>query len=177
MQYTIDPLNNYFGIGDASMQDFHFPGAPGKSFDTYDGYQDALRQAVNGFAYTKYDLYESRETSFDVAVERDTFGGIVRPLLGVAVRYTDLRDFTGSSVDAETPSGRDITAVEQPTRMHTDCQTGVITGCRGGFDNTFKLGVSLDTLDFEPDPYSGVLAQAVAELSAKALGSDFDYSA
>jgi outer membrane protein assembly factor BamA len=126
-------------------------------------------------AYTKYDLYESRQTSFDVAVERDTFGGIVRPLVGVAVRYTDLRDFTGSQVDAESPSGQNVTAVEQPTRMHTDCVAGVITGCHGGFDNVLKLGVSLDTLDFEPDPYHGVLAQIVAELSGKALGSDFEY--
>lgn len=171
VQYAIDPLNNYFGIGRASMQDFHFPGAPGKFFDTYNGYQNALRQA----GYTKYDLYESRQTSLDVAVERDTFGGIVRPLLGVAVRYTDFRDFTGSTVDAESPSGRDVTAVEPPTRMHTDCLAGVITGCHGGFDNVLKLGVSLDTLDFEPDPYHGVLAQVVAEISGKALGSDFEY--
>jgi len=175
VQYAIDPLNNYFGIGRASMQDFHFPGAPGRFFETYDGYQNALRQEVNGFAYTKYDLYESRETSFAVAVERDLFGGIVRPLVGVGVRYTDLRDFTGSEVDAENSSGNDVKALEAATRMHTDCQAGVITGCHGGFDNVLKLGVSLDTLDFEPDPYSGVLAQAVAELSSKALGSDFDY--
>jgi outer membrane protein assembly factor BamA len=59
--------------------------------------------------------------------------------------------------------------------MHTDCELGVITGCHGGFDNVLKLGISLDTLDFEPDPYSGVLAQAVAELSTRALGSGFDY--
>jgi hypothetical protein len=175
VQYKIDPLNNYFGIGSATLQDFNFPGAPGQSFRTYNGYQNALRQEVNGYAYTKYDLYQTRETSFGVAVERDVFGGIVRPLIGVDVRYIDLRDFTGSRVDAETSSGDDVRATEQPTRMHTDCQAGVITGCSGGFDNVLKLGVALDTLDFEPDPYSGVLAQAVAELSAKALGSDFDY--
>jgi hypothetical protein len=175
VQYKIDPLNNYFGIGRTSMQDFNFPGAPGQFFNTYDGYQNALQKEVNGFAYTKYDLYETRETSFDAAVERDVFGGIVRPLVGVGVRYTDLRDFTGSRVDAENSSGDDVRANEQPTRMHTDCQAGKISGCHGGFDNILKLGVSLNTLDFEPDPYSGVLAQAVAELSAKALGSDFDY--
>ena len=174
VQYAIDPLNNYFGIGNATMQDFNFPGQPGRGFETYDGYQNALRQENNGLAYTKYDLYETRETSFGVAVERDVFGGIVRPLLGVSVRYIDLRDFTGSSVDAEN-SGHGVTATEQPTRMHADCQAGRISGCNGGFDNLLKLGISLDTLDFEPDPYSGVLAQVVAEISAKELGSDFDY--
>jgi len=173
--WEVDPLNNYFGIGRASMQAFNFPGAPGQFFHTYDGYQNALRQDVNGFAYTKYHQYETRQSTFGATVERDTFGGIVRPLVGIAVRYTDIRDFTGSDVDAEDSSGDDVTAIEQPTRMHTDCQAGVITGCRGGFDNVLKLGVSLDTLDFEPDPYSGVLAQIVTELSGKALGSDFEY--
>ncbi|MGD0948369.1 MAG: hypothetical protein ABSA52_13150 [Candidatus Binatia bacterium] len=95
---------------------------------------------------------ESRQTSFDVAVERDTFGGTMRPLIGIGVRYTDIRDFTGSKVDTEDSSGHDVTAIEQPPRMHTDCQDGVITGCHGGFENLLKLGISLDTLDFEPDP-------------------------
>jgi len=175
VQYSIDPLNNYFGIGGASMRDFNFPGAPAHFFNTYNGYQNALRHEVNGLAYTKYDLYESRETSVGVTVERDVFGGIVRPLVGVSVRHTDIRDFTDSKVDAENASGDDVRAIEQPTRVHTDCRAGVITGCSGGFDNLLKLGISLDTLDFEPDPYSGVLAQAVAEVSAKAFGSDFDY--
>ena len=142
VQYAIDALNNYFGIGRTSMQDFNFPGAPGQFFKTYNGYQNALQQEVNGFAYTKYDLYESRETSFGVAVERDVFGGIVRPLIGVAVRCTDLRDVTGSRVDAENSSGDDVRAIEQTTRMHTDCQKELITGCSGGFDNILKLGVS-----------------------------------
>jgi hypothetical protein len=65
-----------------------------------------------------------------------------------------------SGVGAENSSGDDVTAIEAPTRMQTDCQAGVITACSGGFDNILKLGISLDTLDFEPDPYSGVLAQA-----------------
>jgi outer membrane protein assembly factor BamA len=175
VQYAIDPLNNYFGIGRASMQDLHFPGAPGRFFQTYDGYQNALSQEVDGLAYTKHDLYESHETAFGVAVERDVFGGIVRPLIGIGVRYTDIRDLTGSKVDAKDSSGHDVSAIAQPTRMHTDCQAGVITGCHGGFDNVLKLGVSLDTLDFEPDPYSGVLAQVVAEFSGKVLGSDFEH--
>ncbi len=45
-----------------------------------------------------------------------------------AVRYTELRDFTGSRVDAENSSGDDVRATEQPTRMHTDCRAEVITG-------------------------------------------------
>jgi len=173
--YEVDPLRNYFGIGRASMQDFHFPGAPGRSFDTYNSYQDALRREVNGFAYTKYDNYESRQTTFGVTVERDVFGGIVRPLVGLRLRYTAIGDATGDRVDAEDASGHSVRATEQPTRMHTDCLAGAISGCDGGFENLLTLGLSVDTLDFEPDPYSGLLAQAVAEFSGKALGSDFEY--
>jgi outer membrane protein assembly factor BamA len=174
-RYEVDLLNNYFGVGDVAMQDFHFPGAPGKFFDSYDGYQNALQREVDGTAYTKFDLYESRQTSFGVAVERDVFGGIVRPLVGLRLRYTAITDVTGKQVDAKNAAGGDVRAVQQPTRMHTDCAAGVITGCHGGFENLLTLGISLDTRDFEPDPYSGILAQAVAEFSGKALGSDFDY--
>ena len=173
--YEVDPLNNYFGIGRTSMQDFHFPGAPGRFFETYDGYQDALQREVNGSAYTKYDLYEWRQITFGTTLERDLFGGIVRPLVGLRLRYTAIHDPTGDRVDAEDSSGHSVSAIEQPTRMHTDCLAGVITGCHGGFENLLTLGVSVDTLDFEPDPYAGVLAQAVAEFSGKALGSDFEY--
>jgi hypothetical protein len=173
--YDVDPLNNYFGIGSVSMQDFHFPGAPGRFFETYDGYQDALQREVNGSAYTKYDLYEWRQTTFGMTLERDLLGGIVRPLVGLRLRYTAIHDFTGDRVDAEDSSGHSVRAIEQPTRMHTDCLAGVINGCHGGFENLLTLGVSVDTLDFEPDPYAGLLAQVVAEFSGKALGSDFEY--
>ena len=173
--YEVDPLNNYFGIGRESMRDFHFPGEPGRVFHTWDSYQDALRREVNGLAYTEYDRYESRQTNFGATVERDLFGGIILPLVGLRLRYTAIHDPTGSEVDAEDATGHDVTAIEQPTRMHTDCLAGVITGCHGGFENVFTLGLSVDTLDFEPDPYSGLLAQAVAEFSGKALGSDFEY--
>lgn len=173
--YEVNPLNNYFGIGSASMQDLHFPGAPGRVFHTYNGYQDALRREVNGRAYTKYDLYESNQTTFGVTVERDLFGGIFRPLVGLRLRYTTIGDVTGHRIDAEDASGHSLRATEQPTRMHTDCVAGVITGCHGGFENLVTLGLSFDTLDFEPDPYNGLLAQVVAEFSGKALGSDFEY--
>lgn len=173
--YEVDPLNNYFGIGRESMLDFHFPGAPGRFFDTYDGYQNALEKEVSGLAYTEYDLYESRQTTVGATVERDLFGGIVRPLVGLRLRYTDINDTTGDKVDAEDSSGHSVTAIQQPTRMHTDCLAGLISGCHGGFENLLTLGVSVDTLDFEPDPYAGLLAQIVAEFSGKALGSDFEY--
>lgn len=62
--------------------------------------------------------------------------------IGIRVRYTDLRDFTGSEVDAEDATGHDVTAIEQPTRLHTDCLAGVITGCHGGFENLLTLGIA-----------------------------------
>ena len=175
--YEVDPFNNYFGIGRLSMQDFRFPGEPGRLFDTYNSYQDALRREVNGLAYTDYDNYESRQTTFGVTVERNLFGGIVRPLVGLRLRYTAIDDVTGNRVDAEDASGHSVRATQQPTRMHTDCLAGTISGCDGGFENLLTLGLSVDTLDFEPDPYSGLLAQVVAEFSGKARGPTSSTSA
>jgi hypothetical protein len=59
----------------------------------------------------------------------------------------------------------------QPTRLFTDYQAGRVTGFRGGWDNARKLGVTFDTRDFEPDPASGVMLQAVGRVSSEVLGS------
>lgn len=48
-------------------------------------------------------------------------------------------------------------------------------GFGGGWDNAFKLGLTYDTRDFEPDPSAGVMVQITARLSTKLLGSSFNY--
>ena len=63
----------------------------------------------------------------------------------------------------------------QPTRLFTDQQAGKVIGFNGGWDNAFKIGLTFDSRDFEPDPASGVMLQAVGRISNRALGSDFNY--
>jgi len=44
-----------------------------------------------------------------------------------------------------------------------DASSGSIRGFDGGFDNNLRVGLSYDTRDYEPNPTSGILAQAMVD--------------
>jgi len=101
-----------------------------------------------------------------VTVERDFWGGWLRPQLGLQITQVDVRDYTGDIIDG---------AVMQPTPLFIDDQAGKISGFSGGWDNALKLGLTFDTRDFEPDPALGVMLQGVGRVSSEVLGSAFNY--
>jgi len=80
--------------------------------------------------------------------------------------HVHVDDYTGDHVDG---------AVMQPTRLFTDHQADKVIGFDGGWDNALKIGLTFDTRDFEPDPATGVMLQAVGRVSSEVLGSEFDY--
>lgn len=172
--YGQNPLNNYFGRGDEAMGLLRFPGSA-EGYVAYDDYERATRAEVGGETYARYSQFLSRDLGGIVMVERDLAGGLVRPLIGIRVWHTDVLDYTGQKVDAVDANGKKVEAVELPTRLREEFDGGDVEGFDGGFDNYVKLGLSVDTRDFEPDPSRGVLGQLAAELGTRALGSDFDY--
>ncbi len=167
---------NYYGTGAGSLKTLSFPGddrlfAKGSEYDT------AARSArPDGTTYAKYDQYFVRKISGLVSAERSLVGGVVRPLLGLGFNYATIRDYTGDMVDATDGSGGTVQARQAQTRLASDCAAQRVVGCAGGFDNVLRLGVSLDTRDFEPDPNRGVYAELSAELASRALGSDYEYA-
>lgn len=174
--FESNPIRNYFGVGEDGLQKLHFPGAPGQHFRTFDSYDSALRQLLpDGTTYTRYNKWRSRSWGAGLALERAMVGGLVRPLIGISFGYTGVGDYTGATVDARGPDGRDVNAIQRPTKLREDCDAGIVLGCKGGWDNFVKLGLTFDTRDFEPDPTSGVLAEATAELATRLLGSTFEY--
>ena len=156
------------------MQRLHFPGSP-LFFKEIHDYLDAIEQESGGVAYTRFNDWKSKKTTFGPFLERDLFGGLVRPLAGLQFRYTSVEDYTGQTVDAKDASGNKVKAIEAPTKLFLDNQAGKIHGFDGGWDNFLKLGISFDTRDFEPDPQTGILAQVSTEISTRYLGSNFDY--
>jgi len=183
-----NPIRNYFGIGEDGLQDLHYPGSLG-SFRTYEDYLDSVNtvipfqdpiepgpptqcNATGNCTFQLYSKYKAVEAYGIVTLERDMFGGVVRPLVGYQVRYTALEDYTGDRTDPPGGGGR---ATQLPTKLARDCAAGVIDGCNGGFDNFLKLGISYDTRDFEPDPTRGVLVEAVGQISTRFVGSNFEY--
>jgi outer membrane protein assembly factor BamA len=85
-----------------------------------------------------------------------------------------VRDYTGKRVDATNADGDELKAEMGPTRLSEDCAD--IVGCDGGWDNYFRLGLSFDPRDFEPDPKSGGYADVALDLGTSVLGSEFDYA-
>ena len=156
---------NYFGIGESTLGPLTYPGSP-LTYDNFDEYQKALNQNVNGQTWARYNEYGNTKAGGVFTVERDYWGGWLRPQVGFQFGHVDVHDYTGEDVNG---------AVMQPTRLFTDQQAGKVIGFNGGWDNAFKVGLTFDSRDFEPDPASGVMLQAVGRISNEALGSSFNY--
>jgi outer membrane protein assembly factor BamA len=161
-------FQNYFGTGESTLGPLTYPGSP-REFDDYDEYQDALEQNVGGQTWARYNDYDKRRIGGMFTVERDYMGGRLRPLLGFQFTRVDVDDYTGTEVDDAND------AIMQPTRLFEDNQAGRIIGFNGGWDSALKVGLTYDTRDFEPDPASGVMLQAVGRLATEVLGSAFSY--
>ncbi len=173
-QFIRNPIQTYFGLGNASLAPLHFPGSP-NDFSNYDDYKNALKLESGGTAYTKYTEYSQKTFTLGPSVEYDLLGGILRPLGGFQVNYYWIDDYSGEYVDAVDAAGHGVPAIQAPTKLAEDCAAGIATGCNGGWDNFFKIGLTLDTRDFEPDPNEGFYLQFVGEFATPALGSNYTY--
>ena len=156
---------NYFGVADEGLAALRFPGS-NLTYDTYNEYQDALKQVTNGTTYSRYSIYHRTDYTGQANVEYDLMGGRLRPLLGLEVRYVQVRDYSGKVLDG---------ALQQNTHLHDDAANGIISGIGGGWDNAVRFGLTYDTRDFEPDPLSGMTLQTFGRYSSGAFGSEFNY--
>jgi outer membrane protein assembly factor BamA len=165
LAFDRNKFENYFGLGESTLGPLTYPGSS-REFDNFDEYTDALEQKVGGQTWARYNDYRKTEAGGVVTLERDYWGGWLRPQIGFQVTHIDVGDYTGEQVDG---------AVMQPTRLLADHQSGNVLGFEGGWDNALKVGLTFDSRDFEPDPASGVVLQAVGRISSEALGSAFNY--
>jgi hypothetical protein len=179
--YERNTAQNYFGLGDVSLQPLRFPGST-QSFGNFNDYDNALTAVANGQTFSRYNQYDLLRPIWIASVERLFFHDRIRALAGFGFSYTRIRDYTGEQVDATDAMGNSTMATEAPTKLATDCglsgQPGpaVIVGCGGGWDNFLRFGVSYDTRDFEPDPKSGAFIDAALDVGTIVLGSQYDYA-
>jgi outer membrane protein assembly factor BamA len=156
---------DYFGTGTGTLQPLSYPGST-QTYRNYDVYQNALDQVVNGETWKEYNHYQVQQALALFNVEYDLLGGRLRPLAGFRINYQQFKDYTGNIIDG---------AVMQETRLHQDARLGNIVGYGGGWDNSLHVGLSYDTRDYEPNPTSGILAQALVTGSTTGIGSEFNY--
>jgi len=164
--YLVYKFENYFGVGEATLGTLQFPGTPGVAYDRASDYFDALRVNRNGQIWARYNYYDRRQIAFAVNVERDYLGGLLRPLAGFQASYVDVRDYTGVEVDG---------AINQETKLKEDYRNGKILGFDGGWLNLLRVGLTYDSRDYEPDPTSGILAQALLEGAMRWLGAGSNF--
>jgi hypothetical protein len=164
-QYIKNDFTNYFGVGESTLAPLSFPGSD-QTYGKYEDFLDAINQVHNGQTYRSYDEYRQQQVFANFSVERDTFGGILRPMAGVQVAYYDIGDYTGETHDG---------AVIQATHLRSDENAGRIKGFNGGWDNSVRLGLTYDTRDFAPNPSNGLFLQAIGRASLKAFGSTESY--
>jgi Omp85 superfamily domain len=167
---------HYFGLGSRAMQPLTFTGSP-NTYRKFADYQAALDRVTDaGQTHSQYDSYRLTQPMLLLSVERTVLSGLVRPLVGLGFSYNQLGDYTGESVHATDAAGHSTSAPMAPTRLSEDCAGGAIVGCTGGWNDFFRLGVSLDTRDYEPDPNRGVFVDAALDIGTGLLGSRYEWA-
>lgn len=157
-----DTAANYFGQGEELHGRLRLPGSG--SFDSLDSYYDAGNVLLDdGTTFARFAEYKNTRLWARGTAEMDTLGGLLRPLIGLTLSWTDVEDYTRDLV--ATDSSQD--GVQRPTALFRDCLKGVALYCGGGWDNFLKLGLVWDSRDFEPDPRRGILAELTTELASK----------
>lgn len=193
----------YMGIGAETMnsltgRDLNDPRNPQMYNMSFDRYSQNLqyRRNSDGNPYSRYETdtmynrYISEISGSNVNIDRIIFrvirliGGtsfsrnIVRTYDGKPVRTdelyfpdsgSDLREiYIKSKLYANTMNGR--------TKLTEDFEKGRIAGFHGGYDNTVRIGISLDRRDFSVDPTKGYFLELAHDRSLKIIGSDFEYN-
>lgn len=174
--YLRNTEQHFYGIGEEALGELTFTGA-GRSYDSFEDYNNDLeRVRPDGTTLARYDHYDIQRPIFIAGVERTFLRGLIRPLIGLGFTYSQVDDYSGREVDAVDASGNTVRATMGMTRLEEQCMAGLVVGCDEGWDNFLRLGISLDTRDFEPDPNSGWFADMAVDLGSTALGSGYNYA-
>ncbi len=164
----------YYSRGNRSLNKLSFNG---EEFTTHKEYDKVIREIDNaGNTNAFRNKYDYERPTLYGAIDRDLLGGILRPQLGFQVAHFTIRDYTGKKVlgDKNSVTGKDK-GIQQTTLLREECQAGLTQGCKGGWLNTVKVGIALDTRDFEPDPNNGIFWDAVVEVAGRGTGSEYTF--
>lgn len=160
---------NYFGTGARTMGAL---GYGSTTYEKYSDYNDYLRQVdASGKTNSAFNRYSFERPAAVAFFERDFFGGIVRPQVGVHIGKYNIRDLEGTKVQANGGEG-----TSNQTLLGIENQAGLVRGYDGGWHNLVRFGIAIDTRDYEPDPNKGQMFEAIVETSNKAYGSQFNFT-
>jgi len=173
-RFESNRIMNYYGIGGGSLEPLTDP-VTGVTYDKLNDYWKSLQTIRNFEVNTRYNYFDYKRLQLDLDVSYELLGGILLPMVGLQVSYVFVDDYSGQQSLLTGPNGHSAVITEGPTRLSQDCADGTAIGCDGGWDNYLKLGITLDTRDFAPDPSNGVLFMVASEFSTKVFGSAYNY--
>jgi hypothetical protein len=164
---------NFYGVGARSMDALGAGYGTGQSYDKYSEFNELIRKVdpTTGLTDSAFNRYSYERPAGVFMLERDFFGGIVRPQLGFLVSRYKITDLRKTQVQASGGEG-----TSRDTLLTAYNQAGLINGYGGGFHNVVRAGIAVDTRDYEPDPNKGQLFEAIVEVSNKAYGSEFNFA-
>lgn len=170
--YDRNKSANYFGLGSETLSKLVSP-TDGKAYDSLADYTESLRQVdASGNTYSYFNEYDYEKPIGRISVERDMFGGILRPQVGITLLNMTIYDYTGKTVPSDT---NPVTDKDEAKMNQTLLNLQRPLGYDGGFENLLRVGLAYDTRDYEPDPNNGIFTDAVIEVSDKSLGSDYTF--
>lgn len=174
---------HFYGNNSRSMNalgsDF---GGGAKTYDKYADFNTELRKVdANNFTNSAFNRYSYERPALVAFLERDLFGGIVRPQIGMQVSKYNINDLMNREVQADktTLASGVVTAdkgINNPTLLTLYNQAGLINGYNGGFNNVARAGIAIDTRDYEPNPNKGQMFEAIVDVSNRAYGSEFNFA-
>jgi outer membrane protein assembly factor BamA len=165
MIYVKDIAKNYFGLVGQPMAQDVLP-----DFSSYNENlreKNKIQKTTNAF----YDKYHFEEPAINASAERDLLDSRLRALVGISLREVVIKDYTNSQIPPDEFSGYK----QNKTRLRKAYNQDQITGFHGGTTNYARLGLALDTRDFEPDPSSGLFIESAADFCGGYTFSDFDF--
>lgn len=161
----------YFGssaadtMGSLSVHNNGGPGAGTTMKGTLADFEETLKGSVNTPSNSRYFKYGYLKPTYTLSLEREIFGGMVRPLVGLQAERVILYK-----------SGERYVSRSKETLLEYNCQQGKAKECVNAWNHLARFGIAFDTRDFEPNPKSGVFIDTMFELSNSAFFSVSNYN-
>jgi outer membrane protein assembly factor BamA len=157
--YSVDPNQLFFGVTEKSLKPLSYfrndnPSNGIVNHASFKAYENSL---VGNKAF--YNTYTKTEAVVNVSGERSFFGGKVRLLIGYEI----------AMINISTP-------LNDSSLVHRESLAGNITGYGKNRISLLQTGIIYDTRDLETNPSRGIFAEITNEISAKALGSQYNFN-
>ncbi len=149
--YSVDPNQLYFGVTEKSLKALSYGTVNNASFKDYENSLTGNRAF--------YNTYTKTEAVLNVSGERSFYEGRIRLLIGYEI----------AQIDISTPHN-------DSSFVRSDYRAGNITGFGKNRISLLQTGIVYDTRDIETDPSKGIFAEITNEISAKALGSQYNFN-